>query len=95
MKRTLLLIPIILVACNSNIANEPKEDRYQNVIYSFNFENRNYKVIANEKTYNISVENTYHIYSNEYYFTTSGNVILENEFYIKGLTQKLYLYHKI
>ena len=90
-KKDLILLAIPLALCSCGM-----EKVYKNVHYEFDMAKHVYLVSllnngVKEKEWNVNPSNVYFIYT--YYYKYNSSELLQNEFYVKGSSYKLYVYN--
>lgn len=99
MKKTLLLIPLLILSgCVNTNEDDFYDTVYTNVFYDYSFDDRYYHISYEEQEWKMRPENLHTIYVYEYKLVDEEkgkydpyNKVL-NEFFIKGNNYKLFVY---
>ena len=101
MKKTLLLIPLLMLSgCVNQTEDEYFDEIYTNVYYDYNYEDRYYHISYEEQEWKMRPENLHTIYVVDYKLVDEEkgkydpyNKVL-NEFFVKGNNYKLFVYEQ-
>lgn len=97
-KKSLLLLPLILVSCTATIGNKSMEQvdskTYINVEYVFNYETHKYIVYVDYNNEKNDYDHTYYVPPKNYYVVNESiwveDVHIHNEYFVA--TNELFVY---